>query len=81
MKVILVLQVRKIVFLLDSFYFAQVIVFLFNLVNSIILGLLAVIIPNYTNYTNLGLSAAIVPRQSWIKEIRTIKTYLGPIAH
>ena len=42
---------------------------LFNLVNSIILG------------CHLGLLAAIIPKRSWIKEIRPIKTRLGPIAH
>ena len=43
--------------------------FLFNFVNSIILGYY------------LGLLAAIIPKSSWIKEIRPINTHLGPIAH
>ena len=41
----------------------------FNFVNNTILGYY------------LGLLPAIIPKRSWIKEIRPIKTHLGPIAY
>ena len=88
MKVILVLQIKKIVGLTGEVLFCTTrvlqvnrtvrtsfivrytpTVFLFNFVNSTILGYY------------LGLLSAIIPKRSWIKEIRPIKTHLGPIAH
>ena len=89
MKVILVLQIIKIVGLTGQPLFCTTRVlqvnrtvrttfivyamssysFLFNFVNSTILGYY------------LGLLTAIIPKRSWIKEIRPIKTHLGPIAY
>ena len=89
MKVILVQQIRKIVGLIGQLLFCTTIVlqvnrtvrksfvvipytptvFLFNFVSSTILGYY------------LGLLAAVLPKRSWIKEIRPIKTHLGPIAY
>ena len=89
MKVILVLQIIKIIGLTGKLLFCttrvlqvnQIVrtsfivipytptVFLFNFVNSTILGYY------------LGLLAAIMTKGSWIKENRPIKTHLGPIAH
>ena len=69
-KVILVLQVRKTVGLTGQLlFYASYSFFLSNLVNSIILGYY------------LGLLSTIIPKRSQIKEIRPIKTHLGPIAH
>ena len=87
MKVILVLQIRKIVGLTGQLLFCTTrvlqvnrtvrsfivmyapTVFLFNFVNSTILGYY------------LGLLAATIPKRFWIKKIRPIKTHLGKIAH
>ena len=69
MKVILILQIRKILRLTEQLLFCASYRFLLNFVNSIILGYY------------LGLLATIIPKRSWIKEICPIKTYLGPIAY
>ena len=89
MKVILVLQITKIVGLTGQLLFCTTRVLHVNRTvrtSFIVIPYTpSVFLFNFVNNTILGyclgLLAAVIPKRSWIKEIHPIKTHVDPIAY